>query len=245
MLNYRQLHHFVRNIIRAKSLRVQLFFSLIALSLAVGAGFFWAWGIYSHHETLRVLAEHDAEQAMLKLDEWRNVSGSKDIALNMANAELEWQQGEMKRLNEENAALLEELQLYRRVFSGGTAGDLMSIDSFVLSKAATKGVYRFRITLIQHGRSNRPIQGQLSLSLTGVRSEQLVKLQTWELLSAVDKASMSFSFRYLQTIEGILQIPGDISPEHIEIQATLDKAPKKKSQIFQTYSWQQLMQQVF
>lgn len=242
MLIFKQLHLLIKRIFALKALqtrRVQLaLMAMVGLLLGFIVGSFDA----GHYQQLQIDAERRAELAELHLQESRKAAASKDISLRMTNAELDWLQQENKKLENEKQTLVDELNLYRKVFRDGGSNDALSIDSVELFNTNAHNVYRFRITLIQLGRFDRTVRGELSLSLMGIRSGQPVQVDTWALLSAADKASLQFNFRYLQTIEGILQVPEDILPEQLELQAKLKNMPKNKAVIQTTHEWRDVVQ---
>ncbi|MCM2678644.1 DUF6776 family protein [Echinimonas agarilytica] len=200
-------------------------------------GFFAGRLFYGHHEAYRHFAEQQMQLARMQLEEWREVSGSKDVALNMANAELSWTQTEVARLTAENQELKEDLKLYRKVFSDRSFGDSLIIDSLRLSDTYGSGVYRFRVTLIQPDRFGRMAEGQISFSLQGFRSGIPAELNNWELMTVTDNSALQFNFRYLQTIEGLLQIPEDFEAERLEVLAVLEVKNRKTERVSQSYNW--------
>ncbi|MBW8191099.1 hypothetical protein K0504_08640 [Neiella marina] len=239
---FKQLHLLINRIFAFKPLHSKRFAVVVIAVALVLIGFVVGRFYYGHHQAWRVDAEQRADLAELRLQESLKATASKDISLRMTNAELTWLQQENKKLQDEKLALVDELNLYRKVFRDGGSNDAMTIDSVELLKTNAHQVYRFRIILIQLGRFDNMVRGELALSLMGIRSGQPVQLDTWALLSAADKASLQFNFRYLQTIEGILQVPEGVMPEQLELQAKLKGMPKNKAVINASYEWRDIVQ---
>ncbi|MBD1390114.1 hypothetical protein IC617_11800 [Neiella sp. HB171785] len=241
----KQLHHLIKRILALEVFRTGRVTILLAMAFCVMAGVVAGRFGYDQQVQKRLDAERQVELAELHLQENQKITSSKDISLRMVNAELTWLQEEIKRLGDEKQALTEELNLYRKVFRDGGSNDVMAIDSATILNTNAANVFRFRITLIQLGRFDRPVKGELSLSLFGIRSEQPVQFDTWALVAAADKASLQFSFRYLTTIEGIIQVPDDVVPEQLELQTKLSSMPRSKSTVTATYEWRDIVQADF
>jgi hypothetical protein len=121
---------------------------------------------------------------------------------------------ELAALQEEDMRIKEEIEFYKSILkvSPGAAGEL-KLHSFKLSKGALANQYNYNILLMQSGRHDKLIQGQLNLVLQGVRGGQAVSLPVG---GTPEAQGIKINFKYYQRVEGNFSVPDDMTGQALE-----------------------------
>lgn len=121
---------------------------------------------------------------------------------------------ELAALQEEDMRIKEDIEFYKSILkvTPGAAGEL-KLHSFKLSKGASANQYNYNILLMQSGRHDRLVQGQLNLVLSGTRNGQLISLPIG---SSPAAEAIKINFKYYQRVEGSFVIPDDVAGQALE-----------------------------
>jgi len=121
---------------------------------------------------------------------------------------------ELAAQQEEDMRIKEEVEFYKSILkvAPGAAGEL-KLHSFKLSKGTLANQYNYNILLMQSGRHDKVVQGQLNLVLKGMQAGQLVSLP----VSGTPEAQgVKINFKYYQRVEGSFSVPDDITGQALE-----------------------------
>lgn len=121
---------------------------------------------------------------------------------------------ELAVLQEEDMRIKEDIEFYKSILkvTPGAAGEL-KLHSFRLTKGISPNQYNYNILLMQSGRHDRLVQGQLKLALSGMRAGQPVIVPVSGTLEA---QGINITFKYYQRVEGSFTIPEDMAGQALE-----------------------------
>ncbi len=114
---------------------------------------------------------------------------------------------DLARLQEDSAGLRDKLALYREVTDDARAHGVQ-VQGLRWAPGASRGRYRYELTLAQFDRAAGVSQGVASLRLSGQASGKTETL---------DLPEISYRFRYFQALEGEVQLPAGFTPESVEV----------------------------
>jgi hypothetical protein len=108
----------------------------------------------------------------------------------------------------------EDVEFYKSILkvTPGAAGEL-KLHSFKLTRGTSANQYNYNILLMQSGRHDRLVQGQLNLILTGSRGGQQVNVPVGSSSAA---EGIKINFKYYQRVEGSFVIPDDVAGQTLE-----------------------------
>jgi len=121
---------------------------------------------------------------------------------------------ELAALQEEDMRIKEDIEFYKSILkvTPGSAGEL-KLHSFKVTKGESANQYNYNILLMQSGKHDKLVQGQLVLILSGIRAGQLVAVPVADALGA---QGISINFKYYQRVEGSFTIPEDVAGQALE-----------------------------
>ncbi|MEP7068122.1 MAG: bZIP transcription factor [Usitatibacter sp.] len=118
-------------------------------------------------------------------------------------------QGELARsvaqLQEENAALKEDLGFLRNIMSSGTTPEGLGMSNLKIERDGKSNEFRYRMLLTQGGQRKQDFKGKVQI-VARVAKDGAISSITFPDPSAGDAAG-SFEFRFYQKIEGRFAIP--------------------------------------
>lgn len=113
---------------------------------------------------------------------------------------------QVKALEDENARLKEDLAFFDNLIPNARQDNGLLINRFSVDPGATPGEFRYRLLLLQGGRSAQPFHGSLQLQ---VSLQQDGKDATITLPEAGEAQAYKISFKYFQRVEGTFRVaPG-------------------------------------
>ena len=120
---------------------------------------------------------------------------------------------ELAILQEEDMRIKEDVEFYKSILKVTPGSGELKLHSFKLAKGATPNQYTYNILLMQSGRHDKLVQGQLNLLLNGLRAGEPVSVP----VSATPEAQgIKINFKYYQRVEGSFTIPEDIVGQTLE-----------------------------
>ncbi len=124
---------------------------------------------------------------------------------------------DMTLLQEENVQLKEDLEFYKSILEDSAGVAAVKIHSIKITHGTRAGDYNFRILLIQSGKHDKSVQGNLKLQLVGTQDGKPTVIPITE--STGDRGSFKINFKYYQPVEGSFTVPANLSAS--EMQARL------------------------
>lgn len=132
-------------------------------------------------------------------------------------------QASIAALRSKMAVLERDVALYRQVMALEAQAPSLSVRSWQLAPTELPDHFRYRLTLAYTGANDTAISGQLNIIIGGesapdepqgadVRAEPLIRV------------SEPVSLRYLQVIEGDVQIPAGFTANHVKLEFNADSS---------------------
>lgn len=138
-------------------------------------------------------------------------------------------QEELRVFQDERRKSEEELALLKSIVATGVKKEGLYIQGFKLEKAAGAGSYRYRFTVSQALKSAGTATGWIFIHLEGEENgeEKVISLQE---ITEQKSEKLKMRFRHFQDIDGLIQLPEEITPVSIviEIKPTNKKLPPIK-----------------
>lgn len=227
---------------RTGRLRVALTVALLAIPAAFMVGAYW------HGEQMQALsdqvkplqervAQQDAEIEQLKQSLARAASGE-TVAL-QAN---EQSRLSIKLLEEQIFKLQQDLASYKGVLAPNSRQDGLRIGTFELQSTEKPRNYRYKILLSRVGKDDKPLSGQLRITVEGKQAGKSAKLELSELTTEAagqfDGKSLPFTFKHFKSIPEAgrfaeLEIPEGFVPAQVRVRAEV----KGEKPLERTFKW--------
>ncbi len=184
------------------------------LMMAVVAGVVW-WLVQNSYritgfdieEVKRQIASLTEENHTLKADLEASKSAvvERDRQLQIDRAS----QGELARtvgqLQEENAALKEDLGFLRNIMSSGATPEGIGVSNLKVERDGKPNEYRYRMLLTQGGQRKQDFKGRVQIVARVANGTNLSSLTFPD--PAAGESAGSFEFRFYQKVEGRFAIP--------------------------------------
>ncbi len=196
----------------------RIMLAIIIIPLVFAAGYFSAgnggWGAGIEQQRLRM----KVSSLETSLREARD-----ELALHRTSSEVSFQaqeqvRQELRGLRDQIAELEEAVAFYKNVMAPGDGEQGLRIERFDLAPTEDEGVYHYRLVLTQVGDNRDFIAGSITLTLEGQRAGERVSIPAAELVRT-DASNTRFRFRYLQELSGSVEVPADIQPGNIKVEA--------------------------
>jgi hypothetical protein len=121
---------------------------------------------------------------------------------------------ELAKLQDEGMRLKEDIEFYRNILNETPGPSEVKIQSFRLAKGKLAGEYEYHLMIVQSGRSNKTIQGNVKLTLLGIQDGQPVSIPVN--LDAAASQAMKINFKYYQRLDGGFSVPQGMNAEAVE-----------------------------
>jgi hypothetical protein len=119
------------------------------------------------------------------------------------------------QLQDENAALKEDLGFLRNIMSSGAAPEGLGVSNLKVERDGKPNEYRYRMLLTQGGQRKQDFKGRVQI-VARVAKDGNVSTVTFPDPSAGELAG-SFEFRFYQKVEGRFAIPDGTSLKGVDI----------------------------
>jgi hypothetical protein len=157
--------------------------------------------------------------------------------------ELQELKSQIFQLQSELVTAREELTFYQQIVAPEKLSGPINLQSLKLFSTPNKQHYRYQIILVQTQQRRELLTGVVELSLDAQKGERLQTFSMKE-LSLSDSDPIRFSFRYFQTLEGVLIVPEGFDPLKIRLRAILRGNQRKgESDIDEEFDWSDLLQE--
>lgn len=140
-------------------------------------------------------------------------------------------------LNEMEARLLElteELSFYRSIVSPSSMEPGLHVQSFRLEPGEGDGEYIYKLVLTLVRGNNRVARGDIDLSVEGLQDGVPATLSLKQ-ISAQGSDRLRFSFKYFQSVEGVIALPRDFEPRRVAIHVKPNT--RRLQSVQQSYDW--------
>lgn len=120
---------------------------------------------------------------------------------------------ELAGLQDEDMRLKEDVAFYRSILNENPGASELKFHSFKLSKGALDNQYDYHILLVQSGRHDKIVQGNLKLTLGAMQAGKPVTLPLDDGTSA---RAIQINFKYYQRIDGSFIVPSNTTGHAVE-----------------------------
>ncbi len=182
--------------------------------LVAGVG----WATYDFGMEFAGFRQSEATRALARLNEdvGKRDAELAELRTKVAAAERQLQieratygdlSSQMKSLNEENAALREDLAFFNSLMPGGSKeAAAVSINRIRVQREAVAGEYRYRLLLVQTGQRVKEFQGNVQLV---INVEQNDRKYVVMVPPDADRNAKEYqlSFKFFQRVEGGFKVP--------------------------------------
>lgn len=120
---------------------------------------------------------------------------------------------ELAILQEEDMRIKEDIEFYKSILKVTPGTGELKLHSFKLSKGTTPNQYTYNILLMQSGKHDKLVQGQLKLIMDGMRAGEPVSVPV---SGTPETQGIKINFKYYQRVEGSFTIPEDIIGQTLE-----------------------------
>jgi regulator of replication initiation timing len=128
-------------------------------------------------------------------------------------------QGELARtvvqLQEENAALKEDLGFLRNIMSSGAAPEGIGVSNLKVERDGKANEYRYRMLLTQGGQRKQDFKGKVQI-VARVAKDGAMSTLTFPDVALADSAG-AFEFRFYHKVEGRFAIPEGSSLKGVDV----------------------------
>ena len=163
------------------------------------------------------IAALTAENAVMKhdLETAKGTLADRDRQLQIEKAA----QGELARtvvqLQEENAALKEDLGFLRNIMSSGAAPEGIGVSNLKVERDGKGNEYRYRMLLTQGGQRKQDFKGKVQI-VARVAKDGTLSTITFPDTPVADTAG-AFEFRFYHKVEGRFAIPDGTSLKGVDV----------------------------
>ena len=149
---------------------------------------------------------------------------------NAANADLQRQIGVRQ---EEIAGLRADLAFYSSLTRADAKREGLSVQALNLAPVhGNPRLFNFTVTLTQNLKPGQVANGQVKLSVSGMRGDKLATVDWTDLAANADAKGLGFAFKYFQQIKGTLLLPDGFTPNGVRVEADADSEFGKSSRDF-------------
>ena len=227
---------------QARRVRLALWLLLLAVPLAFYAGGWWqartTQGLVEGHQPLQArILEQDQELDALR-QRLAVVSSGEQVA-QQAN---EQSRLTIKLLEEQIYKQQQDLAFYKGVLAPATRREGLRIKTFEVQATDSPGLFRYKILLSRVGKGDKPLQGQLRVTVTGQRAGKEVALElaalTEGLADALPGQAIPFAFKHFQAIPEAgrfaeLRLPEGFVPRDVKVAAEV----QGEKPLLRTFKW--------
>ena len=216
---------------RVRRVRLTVLFLVFLAPASFYAGLLW-----QARNTQSMVAEHQPMQARIhqlegEVDELRQrlaVVGSGEKVAQQANEQTRLT---IKLLEEQIYKQQQDLAFYKGVIAPGSRREGLRIRTFELQATDRPSYFRYKLLLSRVGKGDKPLAGQLVVSLEGRQGGKDVSLPLAELTQGLPDQwpaqPLPFSFKHFQAIPEAgrfaeLRLPEGFEPGQVKVRAEVE-----------------------
>ena len=208
------------------------------------------WSIFEYGRYEAGFDLSDSEQQIEYLQQQIDKLSQQNEDLQRRNAKLVRDQGidrdagsqvqkELAKAQSQILSMREELTFYRNIVKPNKAKRTVVIKKVQLTADADNR-YRYKVVLIQDGRHDSAVRGNVELSFEGVQTDgQIVRLDLPTVSTQKTSKRQRFGFKYFQNFEGSIRFPENFAPMsmYIRVLPSSSRVPK----IDQSFPWDEII----
>jgi hypothetical protein len=206
------------------------YWRLFWIVLLLGTGFYLGFWRYAREGAF------DLREEIERLEQENKVLRAQTIHVERQQQVTTVAQGDLAKdlssLQEENVKLKEDVAFYKSILEESAGVAVVKLHSFKVTRGDKPGEYRYRMLLIQSGKHDKNVQGNLQLTLLGTQSGKPVTLALAG--GAGSQRSGKVNFKYYQPLEGGFTVPGQMTAE--SLQAKFFQVGSSEPKLTQTVS---------
>lgn len=122
---------------------------------------------------------------------------------------------DLERLQDEDVRLKEDLAFYQNILNEKTLIGELKLQSFKLNKAGGPNQYEYHIMLVQSGKHDKFVKGNLKLSLSTIQNGKVTVMPLTG--SETAAADINVNFRYFQRVDGTFSLPPEVLKGFVEV----------------------------
>ncbi|MGE0372466.1 MAG: DUF6776 family protein [Gammaproteobacteria bacterium] len=140
-------------------------------------------------------------------------------------------------LQDELLELKQEAAFYRRLVNASDGAKGLQIESVKLQRDGDAPMIRYRLVLTHYASPPGMVQGEVRMTLNGVRNGSQAELSHQELFGG-DKSALPFRFRHFQELDGSLTLPEGFVPTRLLLRVSPRDGARPAVEA--SYSWTEL-----
>ena len=175
------------------------------------AGFRQSEAARAHAKLKEEISKRDAENAEL-----RSQVTAAERQMQIERAAFGDVSKQVKTLNEENAALREDLAFFQSLMTVGGKEGALSVNRFRVQPESLPGEYRYRLLLVQTGQRVKEFQGKLQFVLNLQQGERKFVL-TLPAEGDKDTKEYEVNFKFFQRVEGTFKVAPEAVVKSLQI----------------------------
>lgn len=227
---------------RAGRLRLALLSLILAVPAAFYAGTWWQARSTSldlaELQTARELAAGQAQE----IERLRQRVALLDSGEKLAQQASEQNRLTIKLLEEQIFKQQQDLAFYKGVLAPASRREGLRIRTFELQATDAQRVFRYKILLSRVGKDDKPLEGQLQVTVEGRQGNKDVSLDLASLSQGneivVNDRSIPFMFKHFQAIPEAgrfaeLKLPEGFTPRQVRVRAEV----KGEKPLERTFNW--------
>ena len=194
----------------------------VLMMLAVGGIVWWlvenSYRItgFNREEARQQLASLTSENGTLKrdLEAARVASIERERQLQIDRASQSELARNVAQLQEENAALKEDLAFLRKMMSSGATPEGLGVSNLKVEPEGKPNEFRYRMLLTQGGQRKQDFRGRIQVV---ARAQQGNAINTFTFPEPPEDAAGALEFRFYQKVEGHFRLPEDAMLRSVEV----------------------------
>lgn len=204
---------------------VRLLLIVFAIVGIIGGGA-WLLAEYSHWHLIRGQMEQNQDLKRLwqtnRELEQENEQLQRRVAMLQTNNEIDQQattelQDQLVELQNEVYQLTRELEFYRGIVSSTRDVDGLTVQAMMMEPTRTPEQYRFKLVLTHLAKSDKVVEGTVTIALEGTDNGKPRTLALKDIVS--DKTvSLDYRFKHFKRFEGIVDLPSAFKPRRVRVQ---------------------------
>ena len=120
---------------------------------------------------------------------------------------------ELVALQDEGMQLKEDVAFYKSILAESDGTGVLKFHSFKLAKSARADQYEYHILLVQSGRHDKTVQGNLKLNLSGLQNGKPVTVAVG---ANNGPPALKVNFKYYQRLDGSFTLPKGVTGQKLE-----------------------------
>jgi hypothetical protein len=109
--------------------------------------------------------------------------------------------------------LKEDVAFYKSILAESDGTGVLKFHSFKLAKSVRANQYEYHILLVQSGRHDKTVQGNLKLNLSGLQDGKPV---TVAVVANDGSPALKVNFKYYQRLDGSFTLPKGVTGQTLE-----------------------------